>query len=350
MAIATSRLAAAVLAVISTASLAACGGSSDSSGGDGAGGSVSVMFPFPDSIIWTGYEVARSSIYPELGLEPKTVAGDGNSSTIQQLAAGKVPFAVSGAAELIEAAAQGRDLVGIANLNADLFSIRAVAGSNVTSVEDLKGKNLGVPSMSDGVIPLVKAALAAAGLTPNEDVSLVVVGDAGPAVAQALESGKIDALAGAIPDVAAMAASGVELTPILSDEFTGIPSNEIVVTRETLEDPEALEQAIDFAAGWFAGVLAAQSDPTGSLAGICKLVPSNCEDMSTATSLFDAAVGIQAGPAAAAGEHDLAKFETVRDTILGESLTDADSVDLSKVFTNDYVSQIKEAMAKGSAS
>ncbi|MFT4265480.1 MAG: ABC transporter substrate-binding protein [Nocardioides sp.] len=343
---APSRIAAAAVAVISMTSLAACGGTSDSSEGKAGDGSVSVMFPFPDSIIWTGYEVARSSIYPELGLEPTTVAGSGNSSTIQQLAAGKIPFAVSGAAELITAASQGRDLVGIANLNADLFSIRAMAGSGVASVEDLKGKNLGVPSMSDGVIPLVKAALANAGLEENDDVKLVVVGDAGPAVAQALKSHKIDALAGAVPDVAAMAASGVELTPILSDEFSNIPSNELVVTRKTLDDPEALQQAIDFAAGWFAGVLAAEKDPTGSLEGICELVPSNCEDEETARSLFDAAVEIQTGPAEAAGRHDLAKFETVRDMILGDTVPDAGKVDLEKVFTNDYVSKIQEAMAK----
>lgn len=321
---------------------AACGGDDSSSGGGDA--DVEMLLPFPDSIIFAGYELARGQYYDEMGLNPTTQAVSGNSYTIQQLAAGQVPYALSGAPELIVAASKGHDLVSIAGINKDMFAVDAPADSGISSLEDLAGKKLGIVDVGDGAMPLVNAALNDAGLTPNEDVELVVIGDGGPASAAAIKEGRVDAYAGSVVDMAVIEQSGVDLEPILPDKYKGLPNNVLVVTRDTLNDPEKLDQAVDLAAGWFKGTEFAASDRDAALEAVCKIVPADCQDMAVANSLFDTAIELERDQADAAGEHDLAKFELISDVIVDSSALGSEDIDVASLFSNDYVDDIRKAM------
>jgi NitT/TauT family transport system substrate-binding protein len=303
-----------------------------------------MLLPFPDSIIFAGYELARGQYYEDLGIKPSTQAVSGNSYTIQQLAAGQVPYALSGAPELIVAASKGHDLVSIAAVNKDMFAVDAPAGSGITSLEDLDGKKLGIVDVGDGAMPLVNAALADAGLTPNEDVELVVIGDGGPASAAAIKEGRVDAYAGSVVDMAVIEQSGIDLEPILPDEYKGLPNNVLVVTRDTLNDPERLDEAIALAAGWFKGTGFASTDREGALSAICEVVPADCQDMAVAESLFDTAIGLEKEQADAAGEHDLPKFELIRDVIVDSSTLGEQEIDVAALFSNDYVDDIRKSM------
>jgi hypothetical protein len=152
------------------------------------------------------------------------------------------------------------------------------------------------------------------------------------------------AYAGGINDFAGIEAAGLEFVPILSEEFTNLPNDEIVVRRELLDDPEELETVLKIAQGWFEGTLLGSEDPKQGLDVICALVPEECQDRTLAERYFDNTIAIQLKPAELGGAHDYAKLQTVVDSIAVKDSPEAANIDLEEVFPNTYADQVKEAM------
>ena len=308
---------------------------------------VELMLPFQDSIAWTGYEIAREEFYPPMGMELSTLNADGDSYVSQQLIAGKVDYAVGGAAETIVANAQGHELISIANMNADIFTIVAAPDSGVTSIADLKGKALGVTDLGGGEMPLVEAVLRSEDLERDSDVELRVVGPGGPAAAKALQDGQIAAYAGATNDIAAMQVVGIELEPILSEDFSDLPTNELLVRPELLDDPDALQQVINIAAGWFDGLLLARDEPDRGFEITCGFVPVECQDEEVGRAFYDVTLDGAVPQAEVAGEHNIEKYQVVADSIVGATeIEGVEDLDLEAIFSNDYTEQIRDAMTR----
>lgn len=76
---------------------------------------------------------------------------------------------------------------------ASVWEVAVLEKSPIKTIADLKGKKLGVGSLTFGNIPITKALLEEAGLVVDKDVELIPVG-VGAAAFLALNSGKIDAL------------------------------------------------------------------------------------------------------------------------------------------------------------
>jgi NitT/TauT family transport system substrate-binding protein len=202
----------------------------------------------------------------------------------------------------------------------------------------MQGKKLGVTNLGGGEIPLVKGVLHDAGFKENEDVELVVIGEGGPSVASALNSGQIDAFAGAINDIAAIQAAGAtgELVPILPDKFADLPSNEFAVPRAVLDNAQDRKIAINLMKGWRMGTEFAQQNPEEALQIACKRVPEDCENMDVAKAYLDVAIAAEEPPQEW-GFHDFAKYEVVRDSIAAAQIEG--DVNLEEAFTNDYVEE-----------
>ncbi len=83
----------------------------------------------------------------------------------------------------------------------------AVSGdSDITDVEQLAGQTVGLVSDRDRVT--MQIALDARGMTEN-DVTTVVVGEAGPTLAAAFRDQTVAAIAGSGPDWLAIQANGI---------------------------------------------------------------------------------------------------------------------------------------------
>jgi len=334
------------LALLAAVVVAVGCGDDDDEGGEAAGGGeqaaevqdVKMLMPFKESIAFIGLVVAQDRFYKDLGLNVELPATDGDSFVAQQLVAGKEKFGITGAPELMIANQKGEDLVGIADINRDIFTIVAPSDSEVKSFDQMQGKKLGVTNLGGGEIPLVKGVLKNAGFKENEDVELAVIGEGGPAVASALNGGKIDAFAGAINDIAAIQAAGAtgELVPILPEKFEDLPSNEFAVSQEVLDNEQDREIAINLMKGWRMGTEFAQQNPDQALEIACKRVPEDCENMDVAKAYLDVAIAAEEPPQDW-GFHDFAKYEVVRDSIAAAQIEG--EVDLEQAFTNDYVEE-----------
>jgi NitT/TauT family transport system substrate-binding protein len=344
------RLCAVGVSVLALAIGAGCG-DDDDDGGDGGGGdagggqeqrSVDVLLPFQDSIVWSGYEIARApdSIYEnEYGIEASTTATEG-SGQIQQLVAGERDFAVTTVPETIIANAKGNELIMIGGILTGVFTIAATEESGVTSLEDLDGKALGVTDIGGGEIPLVNAALDDVGLKPGEDVELKVVGPGGATAYNALESGEVAAFAGAVNDLVPLEQQGLRFHTIVPDRFTGLPDNAMTVRPDVLEDEKAFQTVKDILKGWYEGVVFGEEHPEDGLSMICDLVPEDCQDMVFAQGFYEKAIEISIEDARAGGCPNYDALETVRDAIAVVDAPSAADLNVEDIFPDTYCKEL----------
>jgi NitT/TauT family transport system substrate-binding protein len=124
-------------------------------------------------------------------------AGGGSGALMPQVARGKVQIGWGGPSWLINVRQPGMDYVPLKffyNYNRVYgWEITALEGRGVTKLTDLKGKDVGIPSATGASIPILRAILKEAGLVPDKDVKLPVVG-VGAAAIRALESGQVAAI------------------------------------------------------------------------------------------------------------------------------------------------------------
>jgi ABC-type nitrate/sulfonate/bicarbonate transport system substrate-binding protein len=114
-----------------------------------------------------------------------------SSNVIAALVSGQVAVAQGGGSEALSAAAGGADLVVIGNI-VPVYPYVLEVAKDIKSVDDLKGKKIGVSSFGSASDIATRVALKKVGLDPDKDVSIIPVGSSQNRSA-ALASGAIQA-------------------------------------------------------------------------------------------------------------------------------------------------------------
>jgi NitT/TauT family transport system substrate-binding protein len=344
------------LAVALPAVAAGCGDDDEDEGGGGGGGGaaqtqeiqdVQMIIPFPPSIALLGLVIAQEQNYFEdEGIRLETVVAEEGSGQVNQLMiAGREKFGRSGPDLTMIANAEGHDLRFISTFARGIFTIEAPVGSGIDSMEDLKGKALGVTDLAGGEIGLVNQALAEAGLEPDEDVELKVVGPGGPAAFRALDSGAIAAYAGATNDFAAMDAQGLDSESIVPESLQGLPSNGFVILQKTLDNEADREIAIKIVRAWLKGDQFARLNQEEAFDIACEAVPEECTDEKTARAFFDRSIEVATPPEGVRpGENaPIEAFGTIQNALI-EGGDMKQEVDLEEVFPTTYVDEFNEGL------
>jgi NitT/TauT family transport system substrate-binding protein len=124
-------------------------------------------------------------------------AGGGSGVLMPQVARGNVQIGWGGPSWLINARQPGMDYLPAKffyNYNRTYgWEITAIDGNGVTTLADLKGKAVGIPSAKGASVPVLKAILKSAGLIPDRDIQLPVVG-VGATALRALETRQVAAI------------------------------------------------------------------------------------------------------------------------------------------------------------
>lgn len=325
-----------------------CGGDDDdATGAEGEIQSVEMIVPFPPSIALLGLVMAQENGYfTDEGISLETsVATEGSGQVNQLMIAGREKFGRSGPDLTMIANAEGHDLRMPAIFARGIFTIETPVGSGIESIEDLEGKALGVTDLAGGEIGLVNQALASAGLEPDEDIELKVVGPGGPAAFRALETGEIAAYAAATNDFAAMEAVGLASESIVPEELVGLPSNGFVVSQETLDNEADRETVVKIIRAWLKGDQFARENPEEGLEIACEAVPEDCRDMDVAQAYFDRSVEVATPPdGLLPGETAPAEdFETIQNALL-EGGDMSQPVDIAEVFPSDLVEEYNDGL------
>ncbi|MFL5589263.1 MAG: ABC transporter substrate-binding protein [Ktedonobacteraceae bacterium] len=136
----------------------------------------------------------RLGYFAAQGLDVTLIDEASGQSSENEVLAGQVEAGSGSYNHTIELQAAGKNMEAVVLLNiapGEAEIVSAKAASQIHSVSDLKGKNLGVTELGSGTQTLTTALLHNAGITPDQ-VHFVPVG-AGDTFIAALQQSKIDA-------------------------------------------------------------------------------------------------------------------------------------------------------------
>ena len=147
--------------------------------------------------------------FQQEGLDVTLIDEASGQSSENEVLAGQVDAGSGSYNHTIELQAAGKQMQAVVLLNVapgEAEIVSAKAASQIHSVADLKGKNLGVTELGSGTQTLTTALLQKAGITKDQ-VHFVPVG-AGDTFIAALQQGKIDAGMTTEPTISRILSSG----------------------------------------------------------------------------------------------------------------------------------------------
>ncbi|MGH9242733.1 MAG: ABC transporter substrate-binding protein [Acidimicrobiales bacterium] len=211
----------------------------DGAGGDGELVTIDFLQPLPKSIAFYPLFVAEQlGYFEEEGIEVNLLPSGDVPATVA-VVSGNATIGATTSANIVSAANQDENFRLIYEYyQKNVFSVVVPDGSDVEDVADLDGANVGITSEAAGDSAIARAAVTEAGLDPDAEVTFTVVGEGGPIVANALESGQIDAYAGAINDLVALRVEGIEYRDITPDNLQSMPASSMIMAPEDIEELE----------------------------------------------------------------------------------------------------------------
>jgi NitT/TauT family transport system substrate-binding protein len=186
---------------------------------------------------WVSFE---AGYFAKDGLDVDLQYVAGGPKTLAALMSGQGQLSEQGGNEAMSAVAGGEDLVLIAGLMPVYpFKLEAIKGIN--SLEDLKGKKLGVSSIGGTADVALRLFLKKHGIDPDKDVQIVAVGD--PAtVLGALKSGAVSASLQAPPNLLQAEAAGTHAIGDLASDKIPNAQTSLTVQRSWLNANRPIAQ------------------------------------------------------------------------------------------------------------
>ena len=233
--------------------LSACG--NDSGKASSGAEKVQFLLAAEGNTAYYAYVAQENGYFEDEGLDIELVFGKGGTYVVQQVGAETVDIGMTAVSTLFPAWDKDIDIQVVYQLNVkNLFDFMVPAESDITDINQLKGKIIGVTDLGGGEVPMVRSILSNAGLDPDQDVTLRAIGSDASAILTAFDKGEIDAFSGGAHDLVALYASGFKSKSLIPEEYKSLPSSAIVANGKIIkEDPElvekltrALARAVDF--------------------------------------------------------------------------------------------------------
>lgn len=201
--------------------------------------------------------------YAEAGIKVELVAVPGSTDCIKLVATGDLPYAVPSVEALPTARLQGvRAKIFYTAYQGNIYGVAVPAASPIKSIKDLRDKKIGVASMASGAVPVVRALLQRAGMDPDKDAHIMVVGEAAQA-AMLARGNQVDALALYDTQFALIESAGVPLRFLNTGPLAKFPSNGFLALESTLEKERA--QSVAVARGYAMGTVFALANPEAAV-------------------------------------------------------------------------------------
>jgi len=310
---------------------------------------VDVLLPLPEGLAFTPMIVAREQgFFAEQGIDVTSSVADGSGYLAQQVVAGNRDFALMGAADAVVAFNRRDDVrVLFCNQVNNVYRIVARADTGITSMADLEGKSMGYTEPGGGESRLVSAAIAEAGLEVNRSITLLPIGPAGPQSLVALQNDTVQAYSSSFPDIAVLAASGIEWVDITPSRYSNVPGACMVTTEEVLATEEGMKTARALTTAWVEGQYYAIENPEAAFEMVCSAVESACENRDVAQALFVEAMNLITPPEGQRpGELRLSSWQTVVE-ILASTDTIASDLDVVPLISGENVEAVISAAYAG---
>jgi NitT/TauT family transport system substrate-binding protein len=209
--------------------------------------------------------------YKEEGLDVELIPLSGSSDCLKTVASKEIPFALPSVEPLAIARPQGvKAKIFYTAYQGNIYGIAVPVDSPVQKISDLKGKTIGVISMGSAGVPVARALVAAAGMDPAKDVSIVAAGE-GAQTAAMLRSKQVDALSQFDTQYAMVENAGVKMRVLDTREIDRYPSNGFLALEETLKTRR--KEAVALARGYAKGTIFAIANPEAAVRILYEVFP-----------------------------------------------------------------------------
>ncbi|WP_134703130.1 ABC transporter substrate-binding protein [Ammoniphilus sp. YIM 78166] len=180
----------------------------------------------------------EKGFFKDKGLEMTFIPGAGGGDAIKNILSGQADIAFTDPGSLFFALDKGEKLRVIYNIYPqNVFNVVSLKENNITKPEDLKGKKIGVYSLSSGTRQNLLVLLHQAGLT-EKDVTIVETGLLNFAP---LMQGQVDATAATDTGLLIGKQKGLGDVNVLEvKDFLNVPSDVFVVTEKAYQEKKEL--------------------------------------------------------------------------------------------------------------
>jgi NitT/TauT family transport system substrate-binding protein len=209
--------------------------------------------------------------FKQEGIEVELVPFPGSTDCVKNVATKEVLFALPSVEPLAIGRPQGiKAKVYYTAYQGNIYGIAVPADSPIQKIEDLKGKNVGVISMSSAGVIVARALAAAHGLDPEKDVNIVVAGE-GAQPAAMLRNKQVDALSQFDTQYAMVENAGIKLRRLETKDIDRYPSNGFIALDETLSGRR--REAVALARGYAKGTIFAITNPEAAVRILYEVFP-----------------------------------------------------------------------------
>ena len=176
----------------------------------------------------------NKGFFKEKGIDLTVIPGAGGGDAIKNVLSGKADIAFTDPGSLYFALDQGEKLKVIYNIYPqNVFNVVSLKEKNITKPEDLKGKTIGVYSLTSGTRQNLLVLLHKAGLSES-DVKIVETGLLNFAP---LMQGQVDATAATDTGLFLGKQKGLGDVNVMEvKDYLNVPSDVFVVTEQTYEE------------------------------------------------------------------------------------------------------------------
>ncbi|HHU40218.1 MAG TPA: ABC transporter substrate-binding protein [Propionibacterium sp.] len=291
----------------------------------------------PDIQFAPFYVAAEEGIFTEQGLDATLRHHGAQEGLFTALVAGQEQYVIAGGDELVQARAQGMDLVAIAQYYHRYPVVLIVPDTSpAQSVADLAGMRIGLPGKFGESWFGLQAALDGAGLAES-DVEVVEIGYTAHA---ALTTGKVDAVVGfANNDQVQFELAGVPTRTVPLAADGDVPLVSIVLATTTDHLASNPETSAKVARAMVAGMERVVAEPASAVAAGKEHIPTLDEAGAEASALatLEATIPLwTAQQGRATGTMDEQEWRAMTDFMLEAGLVTTE-VDPAEAMTNEHV-------------
>jgi NitT/TauT family transport system substrate-binding protein len=205
------------------------------------------------------------------GIDVELVPLPGSTDCVKNVATREVLFALPSVEPLAIGRPQGiKAKVFYTAYQGNIYGIAVPADSPVRKLTDLKGKSIGVISMSSAGVIIARALAATSGMDPDRDVSIVVAGE-GAQTAAMLRNKSVDALSQFDTQYAMVENAGLKLRVLDTKDIDAFPSNGLLALEETLKTRR--KEAVALARGYARGTIFAITNPEAAVRILYEVFP-----------------------------------------------------------------------------
>jgi NitT/TauT family transport system substrate-binding protein len=292
--------------------------------------------------------------FAEEGIELKILEFQGTSVLLPQIANKSVTIGFPNADPLILSRQPGRDQIPVKffynGARASIWEFAVPAISPVKSLDDFRGKTIGVGALGNGNVPIIKAMMKERGLVFGKDYSIMATGD-GPMAFRATLNGDVAAYNANDVFVAAFAqAAEIRRIPV-PDKYRNLFSNGFVAHESTIRENPVL--LAGFGRALTKGILVCEANPDFCVLNFWKLNPAlkpgNSSDADLITKgrqMLDARMAkylsFPPGKPRRFGEFDDRVWRDYVDVLFEGGELSTKDVNVSTLYTNDLVGRFND--------